>query len=310
MKKLIAIAVSDLHLEEWKQFNKNGRRIDAHLSVWETLGLRCKKKNVPIYFLGDFYNNPKYITNRLLAESLPKLKETPCDVYGIDGNHDQDSGSTLDSQPNSYFNTLSKIFPQFHCLNFKSVNLGDVELHGVPYLSYNVGFEEYVKNIPLVKRKKNILLIHTDLPGAKDTNDVEVNSVQGISAQYSKLFKRFDLVLSGHIHKYQKLASNVYMVGAPLQQRRTDRNCEMGYLEIYDDMSVKFKTLKSPQFKTYTDTPDNDYDYWDKEITKKKKTKTVKKKKVAKSYTAIVKEYAKDKGISKVRTKKLIRLLK
>lgn len=312
MKKLIALALGDLHFEDWKQFNEDGRRIDAHLSVWALLEEECIAEGVPLIFTGDLFHNPKHISNKLLAKVLPTLAQAEHLIIGIDGNHDQDSGSRIDNQPNSYFKTMSQAFPDtFKCINFSSYEIHGVVYHGVPYLTLNVGFEDYVKNIKLDKTKKNVLVIHSDLPGAMDTNNMEVGSVHGISAQYSKVFKRFDLVLSGHIHKYQQLASNVYMVGAPLQQRRTDRNCEMGYVRIYDDLSIEFVEIENtPKFKTYTDKPENEYDYWDKEIRAKKTKKENKVKKVGTSYKEIAKRYAQDKGISKIRTKKLIKLLK
>ncbi len=313
MKRLIAISASDWHFENWKQFNENGRRIDAHIHAWEELGEVAEVNDVPIIFCGDMFNNPLFISNVLFARVMPVLKDTRAKVIGIDGNHDQDSGSTFEEQPNSYFETLSKLFPQFESANLKTVIHEDLSIHGVPYISLNVGFEDYVNNIKLVKGKTNILIIHTDLPGALDTNNLEVGSVKGISAQYSKLFKRFDLVLSGHIHKFQQLASNVYMVGAGQQQRRTDRGCEMGYIEIYDDLSVEFKALKTPQFKTYKNGDSTDtYHYWDKDTNKKKKPKKRGKEvevKKATNYKAIIKTYARDKNIPKVKTKKLIKLI-
>lgn len=39
------------------------------------------------------------------------------------------------------------------------------------------------------------------------------------------------------------------MIGAPNHQRRTDRDCELGYWKIYEDLSLKFVPLKNfPKF--------------------------------------------------------------
>ena len=39
------------------------------------------------------------------------------------------------------------------------------------------------------------------------------------------------------------------MLGAPIQQRRTDKDCKMGYWLVMDDMSMKFVELKDfPKF--------------------------------------------------------------
>ena len=63
------------------------------------------------------------------------------------------------------------------------------------------------------------------------------------------MLNRFDLVLCGHIHKPQRLSKKVYMLGAPIQQRRTDKDCKMGYWLVMDDMSMKFVELKGfPKF--------------------------------------------------------------
>lgn len=39
------------------------------------------------------------------------------------------------------------------------------------------------------------------------------------------------------------------MVGAPIQQRRTDKDCDLGYWKLYSDMSMKFVPLEGfPKF--------------------------------------------------------------
>ncbi len=40
------------------------------------------------------------------------------------------------------------------------------------------------------------------------------------------------------------------MVGAPIQQRRTDKNCDMGYWKVYSDMTMAFIPISQdfPQF--------------------------------------------------------------
>lgn len=94
--------------------------------------------------------------------------------------------------------------------------------------------------------KPTILLLHTDYPGAKDTDNTEVGTVENLNVN---LLTKFKLVLIGHIHKPQRLGKKVYMVGAPLQQRRTDRNCKLGYWKIYEDFSMEFKPFKGfPKF--------------------------------------------------------------
>lgn len=95
--------------------------------------------------------------------------------------------------------------------------------------------------------------MHTDYPGAKDTDGRVVDSSENINLN---MLNRFDLVLCGHIHKPQRLGKKIYMVGAPLHQRRTDRNCEMGYWKVYSDLSVKFVPLE--EFPRFIDVESED----------------------------------------------------
>lgn len=122
----------------------------------------------------------------------------------------------------------------------------NIIVHGVPYVDHNIGLSDYLKNLKLEKGKKHILMLHTDYPGAKDTDGREIDSVENLNLN---VLNRFDLILCGHIHKPQRLSKKVYMIGAPLQQRRTDKDCKLGYWKLYSDLSMEFVELKGfPKF--------------------------------------------------------------
>lgn len=310
MKRIKFITVSDFHFADWGQFNKDGRRIKDQLKVWKEIENLCIKYDCPLLFPGDLFHNPKHLSNRLLNMVLPTLVETPIKVIGIDGNHDQDGISTTDKFPYTYMKLLQNLSSSWQSINFDKLWVDhDTTIHGIPYLTHNIGFNEYIENIKL-NPGINILLIHTDLPGAVDTSGREVGTAEGISKQYSKLFKKFDLVLAGHIHKPQKLASNVIMVGAPQQQNRGDRNCEFGYWAIYNDLSTEFFKIDSPQFKTTEHIDSTDaYNYWDIQTTKVSNDKTDKVNNKVKTEKEVINSYIKDSGINKNRAKMLKRLI-
>ena len=310
MKKVLFITASDLHFADWGQFNEDGRRITAHLDVWGKLEAQCIKHNVPLLMPGDWFHNPKNLSNRLLNMVLPVLVKTKINkIFGIDGNHDQDGISTLDKKPYGYMNLLSQLSDSFINCNFTTEYHDNCAIHGIPYLTHNIGFVKNVESIKLNDTGYNILMIHTDLPGAVDTNGREVGTSEGLTKQYSKLFARFDLVLAGHIHKPQQLASNVLMVGAPQQQNRGDRKCEFGYWKIYDDLSFKFFEIKSPKFKTAESNDSTDsYNYWTISHSNKK-DKKVFKSSPKKTERGAINNYIKDSGIKKHRAKFLKTLL-
>ena len=296
-KKLIALVFSDLHLHEWNEFNKDNIRVSQGLEVITRLQARAKIRKVPILFPGDLIHNPKYISNGLLSEILPFFAKLEVDIYGIDGNHDQCEQNTLDHISPSYFETFSEVFNKMHSVNFKSIETVDFVIHGIPYLTHNIGFEKAVSLIALHKTKPNILMIHTDLHNAQDTNGRQVGTVTNIPQNMDKFFKKFTLVLAGHIHKPQKLCSNVIMVGAPQQQRRTDRGAELGYWNIYSDGSFKFCPLKG--FPVFKIGKDDGFNFCD-ELKVKKKDKDGPKPIVfdsSNSRTKLTKNYCKHVGV-------------
>jgi hypothetical protein len=73
-------------------------------------------------------------------------------------------------------------------------------------------------------------------------------------------FEPWGLVICGHIHKPMALGHNVLMLGASLHQDAGDEGTEMGYWEIYSNLTYQFKPLALPQFKTGEEQ--NDGNYW------------------------------------------------
>lgn len=252
MKKVIALAFSDIHLNMWSKFNKNGSRTNSHFSILDTLFREGIKQKVPILFCGDMLHTPESINMELyiqMAKFFDKYQNQPrLQVYGITGNHESPNTNTYDNRSDSFLTALDLQYGWFHCIDWKTHQWDTFAIHGIPYLDHNIGLKKALKEIKVVKGKKNILLLHTDYEGAKDTDGREVASVENLDRT---LLRKFDLVLCGHIHKHQRLEKHVYMVGAPLQQRFTDENAKMGYLEIYEDLSIKFRKIKGlPKFKT------------------------------------------------------------
>lgn len=255
MKKVVGIVFSDLHLNLWNKFNQENKRTLDGFRVLFLIKSLCLKYGCPAIFCGDLFHKPEFIENELLSKTIEVFDELDWDkwkMYSISGNHDMSKSNNLNSHSPSWVNTLSKKYKFLENIDFTSVVVGDnYVLHGIPYIDHNIGLNEYVRNLPLMKGRKdldipNILLLHTDYPGAKDTDGVEVGSVENLNIN---VLSRFDLVLAGHIHKPQRLSKKVFMVGAPIQQRRTDKDCDLGYWKLYSDMSMKFVPLEGfPKF--------------------------------------------------------------
>lgn len=255
--KVIGIAFSDLHLDIPSKFNQDNQRTLNLIRVLFLIKDLCLKYKCPAFFCGDFIHKPEYISTELdeiIIEHFSKLNyEEKFNVYGISGNHDNSIKNTIKKRSPSHWSNLCNRYSFLHNLDFNYHDFGTFRVFGIPYLDNNLGLNQEVKKILLKapKDKPLILLLHTDYPGAKDTDGVEVGTVENLN---TNILSKFKLVLIGHIHKPQRLSKKVLMVGAPIQQRRTDKNCKLGYWEIYDDFSVKFKELKGfPKFIDVSD---------------------------------------------------------
>jgi len=247
----IAIIYSDIHHALWNSYNHHYRRTKNGLKVEKIIKLKAKLLKVPILFCGDLIHKDKNMTNELIDQTLPTFNKrfsSGPDTYAISGNHDQGKENTLDQPSYSYINTFSKVFPKLHCIDNQSIQTRKFKIHGVPYLTHDIGLNKAIKMRikELARGWPNILLLHTNLPGALDTDGREMET--HLKKDIYKLLKAFDMVLVGHIHAPMKLAKNVYQIGAPNHQRKTDRDMDLGYWTLYDTMEMIFTPIKMPKF--------------------------------------------------------------
>lgn len=246
---IIALAFSDLHLNLWSKFNEDNKRTLNHFGVLSIINKKCKEYQCPALFCGDLFHKQESLDQDLSEIIYNELNNiNGLWIYAISGNHDIKKISRIDNPPYSWLYQVERY--GIEIIDYKSSILSaynqGIMVHGVPYIDHNIGLSQYLSKLYLDKRKKHILLLHTDYPGAKDTDGREIDSVENLNLN---ILNRFDLVLCGHIHKPQRLSKKVYMIGAPLQQRRTDKNCKLGYWEVYSDLSMKFVELEDfPKF--------------------------------------------------------------
>lgn len=251
--KLLAIAFSDLHINLWAKFNSDRKRTLDNFRVLSVIRDLCKAHKVPALFCGDLFQKGEVIENELFEMASERFRElgNEWDCFAISGNHDMSKANTLEQASPSFVKSMSRMVPWLQCIDlikYPIIIKKEIKawVYGVPYIDHNVGLNQYLKNLEISDKYHNILMLHTDYPGAKDTDGRKIDSVENLNLN---TLKRFDLVLCGHIHKPQKLSKKVYMIGAPHQMRRTDRGCKMGYWKIYRDLRMEFVELKDfPKF--------------------------------------------------------------
>lgn len=309
-EKVIAIAFSDLHINLWAKFNQNNKRTLDSFRVLSIIADECEKHKCPALFCGDMLHKPENLDQGLyeiICEEFEKLnlRERRVEILAISGNHDIKKVSRIGIKPFSWLKLLEQY--GVSVIDYREELIGyDFNVFGVPYIDNNVGISEYISKLRHVD-KNSILLLHTDYPGAKDTDGREIDSVENLNLN---VLNKFGLVLCGHIHKPQRLSKKVYMIGAPIQQRRTDKDCKLGYWKIYSDLSMKFVELKDfPKFIDVEseDEVKEDGNYYT--ILPKKSSNIVNTDhKITKQLTkkSLAKRYLKEKGIKDKAKKELL----
>lgn len=257
-KKPIAYVFSDIHLHEWKN-NYGVDRLGAQFNILDGIYKKAKRHGVPILFAGDLFHVPEHISNNLLNRTLDFFdNRTETDWVFISGNHDIKGKSRVGEERSTLIDAVTRNENHLHNVDEQSIILmaeqgyrTPLNIIGIPYIHGNVDFDKAVENArgSIDTGAVNILLIHTDLHGATDPSGRTTGTVENIPLKMTKFFVGFDLVLSGHIHLHERLAKGIYMVGAPCQQRVSDANNDMGYMVIYNDLSIKFINAKAPEFR-------------------------------------------------------------
>ena len=320
-KNLIAIAFSDLHLNIWAKFNDSHRRTLNGFRVLDVIAGICHQKQVPALFCGDLLHKPESLDHDLalylndwINETIKKYPDFR--IFSIEGNHDLDRVNSIDDPQKGwikFFEDTPERKSPFRVLDSHTppVEIAEgIRVIGVPYIDHNKNLGKYLKSLSLDPDGKYILLLHTDYPGAKDTDGRLVDSSENINVN---MLNKFDLILCGHIHQPQRLGKKIYMIGSPLHQRRTDRNSDMGYWEVYSDLSVKFVPLKNfPRFIDVEseDQVKDDGNYYtvlpakvtDKPSVKHHLTKKLSKRRLAKRYLKFkgIKDSSKEKLLVKI----------
>lgn len=275
-KKVIALSTADLHTHKFRNFNVNNSRLKNTVDAIKHIDSEAAKLGVPVLFSGDLIHDPKFLENetgKLLHKTFAALESH---WLGISGNHDFSEKNGLDHCSPSHLDSFIH-HPKFtHVIQSNtpwSDSKGNFLLWGLPYMNNDKDLAKAINTLRVsaktyAKRDKgsiHVLLLHTDLPGAKTPEGTIINETDHIPLNMDKFFEPWDLVLCGHIHRPQKLSNKCYMLGSPIHQNAGDKGIKMGYWEVYSDASMKFIHLdKYPKFRQLKqgEKPTNETDYW------------------------------------------------
>ena len=88
--------------------------------------------------------------------------------------------NTIDEHKPSWVSRFANKYDWLDCIDFKTVKIDKYLVHGIPYIDHNTGLNKYLQSI-----SASILLLHTDYPGAQDTDGRPVDSVENLNINFS-----------------------------------------------------------------------------------------------------------------------------
>ena len=228
-----------LHTSDWHlgQVFKGRSREEEHQKFLDWLVNILKEEKIETLIIAgdifDSYNPPNY-SLKMYHKFLAKLIDLKMNVFIIAGNHD--SISTLEVSKDILKSLNIHIVTTGENINDIIFEFEDIVICAVPFLrervikttsltlskaeeELNEGIKNYyheVYNRAKKFNKKIIVTGHLSVSGAlfsESEREVYIGKIKTID---KNIFKKFDYVALGHIHKPQKIADNIYYSGSPI----------------------------------------------------------------------------------------------
>ena len=204
--------------------------------------------------MGDVVDRRKYISYRIAHDFrkrfIGKFQELGIDFHIVIGNHDTYYKNTnkVNSMEELVGTDRFKIY-----VDPEVVEFDDVPILLVPWINDN-NYDESMK--ALAKSKADILMGHLEVNGFM----MNVDTVVATDGWDKKLFKRFDVVFSGHFH-HKSDDGQIFYLGAPYEIYWNDFNDPRGF-HIFDTATRELERIVNPYTifkKIYYDDTENDY---------------------------------------------------
>lgn len=192
-----------------------------------------------ILHLGDYYDNRKNINYKVLKRNrkmfLNKLREHDLKMDIIPGNHDVSYKNTNDLC--SLVEILTHYSDVVNLYMEPTVNDYDgLKIALLPWINS----ENYEKSINFVKSSKaSVLAGHLELSGFEMMKGAPAVS-HGMD---SDIFKRYEMVLSGHYHT-KSTRGNIFYLGVPFEQTWADCN-DPKYFHILDTNTRELTAVRN-----------------------------------------------------------------
>jgi DNA repair protein SbcD/Mre11 len=239
------LQLSDLHLG--KRLKEYSLIEDQRYVLNQAVDLIDKEGLDAMFLCGDIYDStvPSAEATALFDEFLTKVHAKHLPIFIISGNHDSADklhfGSAIFKEEGIH--VITRVQDALTPIAFKGINIyclpfirpADVNYaFGSDVKSYSEAVQDVLKRMAIDPKETNLLLAHqTVLPdkgplllgGSEEVLSAEDGSVVGdVSAVSASLFKDFDYVALGHIHKPQAVAKNARYAGSILKYHKDEAN--------------------------------------------------------------------------------------
>ncbi len=246
---------------------------DQRYILDQILRIADKESIDGVLIAGDVYDKsiPSEAATRLLDYFLIELAKKEIKVFMVSGNHDSDDrlnyGSTLFAS-NQIF--ISAVFDGK--LHKQSFDNGDtkIDIYMLPFVkasqvryyfpdedieSYDDAVRTIIRNTPINKKNKNILVAHQFVAGKGEdpalagSESVGTQSVGMVEKIGYDCFDDFDYVALGHIHSPQRVGRDeIRYSGSPLKYSLSEANNEKSIplitVSAEERVKIEFVPLK------------------------------------------------------------------
>ena len=259
------IHLSDLHLG--KRVNEFSMIEDQKYILNEILRIIDEEAPDGILLAGDLYDRPVPSAEavRTFDRFLTQLAERKIPVYAISGNHDSAERIAFGSQIMSSSGIcMSPVYDgktEKYCL---TDSYGEVWIHLLPFVrpatvrhglegeeevdeirTYQEAVQGAVAHMEIDKRYRNVLIAHQFVVGAMrcDSEEISVGDIDQVEAD---VFRDFDYVALGHIHRPQKMGRETLRYsGTPLKYSfsEADHKKSVTIVELLEKGNVRVSTV-------------------------------------------------------------------
>lgn len=259
--------ISDLHIG--KRLNKTSLLEDQSF-ILDQIASRFDKEDVDTLLIaGDLYDQiqPSREAVALVDRFLTRVSTVGKPVFVVAGNHDS---AQLVSYGKSLFNSMKLYMSSVYDGTIEKVLLsdsyGEIFVWLIPYLNPSLvkpyfpdkdikthedSLKAVIESLNIDTTVRNVALSHqfvTEGSSAVELSESEIHSVGGIDSIDASVYRSFDYVALGHLHKAQSvLGDTIRYSGTPLKYSLSEANHQksMTLVELNEkgEISVELEPL-------------------------------------------------------------------